>query len=246
MTAEVVILNREAVAIAADSAVTVAGRGPKIYNSANKLFSLSALEPVAVMIYGAGTFGPIPWETVVKEYRKARGTKTFGTVAEHASDFIDHLSDLTRYLSRDEQRERVAMTAFWELEMIRDIVAEEVLAASADGVELDDSTITERILAEINATIEHLEHGTFVEGLSAALIGREIRSALPDWTDCVTAAFRGLPIDVRVVRREPGTCTPWWACSYRRQPIGGHLSVCAGGHGGHVHGGRPPWFPGSA
>ena len=201
MTAEVVILNREAVAIAADSAVTVAGRGPKIYNSANKLFSLSALEPVAVMIYGAGTFGPIPWETVVKEYRKARGTKTFGTVAEHASDFIDHLSDLTRYLSRDEQRERVAMTAFWELEMIRDIVAEEVLAASADGVELDDSTITERILAEINATIEHLEHGTFVEGLSAALIGREIRSALPDWTDCVTAAFRGLPIDVRVVRR---------------------------------------------
>ena len=201
MTAEVVILNREAVAIAADSAVTVEGRGPKIYNSANKLFSLSALEPVAVMIYGAGTFGPIPWETVVKEYRKARGTKTFGTVAEHASDFVDHLSELTQYLSRDEQRERVAMTAFWELEMIREIVEEKVLAASTDGVTLDDSTITELVLDEINATIEKLERGTFVEGLSAALIGRAISGALPDWTGCVTAAFRGLPIDARVVRR---------------------------------------------
>ena len=51
MTAEVVILNREAVAVAADSAVTVTGRGPKVYNTANKLFSLSAVEPVAVMIY---------------------------------------------------------------------------------------------------------------------------------------------------------------------------------------------------
>lgn len=37
MTAEVAILNREAVAIAADSAVTIGGLGSKIYNTANKL-----------------------------------------------------------------------------------------------------------------------------------------------------------------------------------------------------------------
>lgn len=71
MTAEVAILNREAVAIAADSAVTLTGpEGRKIYNTANKLFALSETKPVAVMVYGAGSFGPVPWETVVKEYRR--------------------------------------------------------------------------------------------------------------------------------------------------------------------------------
>ena len=68
MTAEVVVLNREAVAIAADSAVTLRDPEPKIYNTANKLFQLSALEPVAIMVYGSAAFGPIPWETAVKEH----------------------------------------------------------------------------------------------------------------------------------------------------------------------------------
>ena len=201
MTAEVVILNREAVAIAADSAATVAGRGPKIYNTANKLFSLSTVEPVAVMIYGAGTFGPVPWETVVKEYRKTAGAKTFGTVAEYAADFIDHLANLTQHVTRDEQLERVAMTARWELEMIRDVVEDAVIAALADGSPLDDSDIIERILVAIDATIARLARGAFVEGLSAAIVGREISSAMPDWPAFVTAVFRGLPVDTRVVRR---------------------------------------------
>ncbi|MYA25208.1 MAG: hypothetical protein F4091_07015 [Acidimicrobiales bacterium] len=201
MTAEVVILNREAVAIAADSAATVAGRGPKIYNTANKLFPLSAVEPVAVMFYGAGAFGPVPWETVVKEYRRTRGAQSFETVAEYAADFIEHLSDLTQHVSRGEQRERVAMTALWELEMIRDVVEEQVTAAATAGADLDEATIIERILDEINTTIEQLEGGTFVDGLSAAIVGREIGNAVPDWSDFVAAVFRDLPTDARVVRR---------------------------------------------
>ena len=53
MTAEVAVLNREAVAIAADSAVTLTSPerdGQKIYNTANKIFILSETEPLAVMI----------------------------------------------------------------------------------------------------------------------------------------------------------------------------------------------------
>ena len=80
MTAEVAILNRNAVAIAADSAVTVSRRSgdcpdggqnpkkvPKVYNTANKLFALSNTEPVAVMVYDGGDFAGIPWDTVVKD-----------------------------------------------------------------------------------------------------------------------------------------------------------------------------------
>ncbi len=50
MTAIVGILNKQAVAVAADSAVTVGG-GTKIYNTANKIFNLSKGCPVGIAIY---------------------------------------------------------------------------------------------------------------------------------------------------------------------------------------------------
>ncbi|OMD50792.1 hypothetical protein BSK56_06415 [Paenibacillus borealis] len=41
MTAEIGVLNKQAIALAADSAVTIRGaHGQKIYNHANKLFML--------------------------------------------------------------------------------------------------------------------------------------------------------------------------------------------------------------
>ena len=59
MTAEIVIMNKSAVALAADSAVTVGcERGEKIYNTINKLFMLSKYHPVGIMVYGsAGLIG---------------------------------------------------------------------------------------------------------------------------------------------------------------------------------------------
>jgi hypothetical protein len=40
MTAEIAIMNKEAIALASDSAVTMIGKpGQKIFTSANKLFS---------------------------------------------------------------------------------------------------------------------------------------------------------------------------------------------------------------
>ena len=51
MTAEIAILNREAVALAADSAVTMIGSsGEKIFTSANKLFTLSKYHPVGIIV----------------------------------------------------------------------------------------------------------------------------------------------------------------------------------------------------
>lgn len=68
MTAEIVIINQHGVAMAADSAVTIGSQ--KIINSAIKLFSLSRTEPVGIMIYGNANLLNIPWETLIKLYRK--------------------------------------------------------------------------------------------------------------------------------------------------------------------------------
>ncbi|MGM9571627.1 MAG: hypothetical protein ACI3ZR_05340, partial [bacterium] len=61
MTAEVVIMNKQGVAIAADSAVTLPGpENSKIYNTASKVFMLSKYEPVGIMVYGNASFINIP------------------------------------------------------------------------------------------------------------------------------------------------------------------------------------------
>lgn len=91
MTAEVAVINKSAVALAADSAVTI-GNGGKVYNSANKLFALSKFHPVGVMIYGNAEFMGIPWETIIKEYRASLAKCTFASLKEYSDDFFKFVS----------------------------------------------------------------------------------------------------------------------------------------------------------
>ncbi len=95
MTAEVAILNRSAVALAADSAVTLQLRGqPKIYNGADKIFQLSVDEPVGIMIFGGAEFMSIPLETVVKEFRRSSYCKKMPYIKDYAQAFFRYLESL--------------------------------------------------------------------------------------------------------------------------------------------------------
>lgn len=92
MTAIIGVMNKHAVAIAADSAVTLGG-GRKVLNSANKLFSLSKHHPVAIAIYGNAELVGTPWEIIIKEYRKNLKDKSF----DHVSDYVDDFFDFIRH-----------------------------------------------------------------------------------------------------------------------------------------------------
>lgn len=94
MTAEIGILNRQGIALAADSAVTISGNGKeKILNSANKLFNLIKGKPVAFMVYGNGSFMGLPWDTVVANYRNIFNNETsHPTLESICNDFIHELS----------------------------------------------------------------------------------------------------------------------------------------------------------
>ncbi|WP_416058448.1 hypothetical protein [Stenotrophomonas maltophilia] len=89
MTSEVAVLNCSGVALAADSAVTVGSQ--KIYNSAVKLFALSKVAPVAIMVYGNAALSRVPWEIVIKEYRKTLGDQTFAKLDDYATDFVKYI-----------------------------------------------------------------------------------------------------------------------------------------------------------
>ncbi|KGE73313.1 hypothetical protein [Spirochaeta lutea] len=90
MTAEIVIMNQSAVAMAADSAVTInlPNGDKKIFNTANKLFALSKYQPVGIMVYNSSKLLGIDWEVIIKEYRRKLGRGKFNTLNEYYNDFI--------------------------------------------------------------------------------------------------------------------------------------------------------------
>ncbi|MEM8988251.1 MAG: hypothetical protein AAGC95_16165 [Pseudomonadota bacterium] len=93
MTSEVVLMNRQTVAMAADSAVTISGAGYlKTYNSADKLFQLVEGQPVAVMIYNNAEIMNVPWETVISLYRDHSNGRPLDTIDAYAKDFMNFLS----------------------------------------------------------------------------------------------------------------------------------------------------------
>ena len=104
MTAEIAILNKGAIALAADSTVTVSrkskrARRAKTYNTVNKLFTLSKYHPIGVMIYGNDTLMGVPWETVIKQFRHLR-KQEFGTVEEYGTSLISYLEVQPRRISQ--------------------------------------------------------------------------------------------------------------------------------------------------
>ena len=90
MSAGICVMNRNAVALAADSAATI-GQHIAIRNSANKLFSLSGYAPVGVIIYANADLMRIPVEIIIKEYKNQLVQKPYLTLEEYVADFLAYI-----------------------------------------------------------------------------------------------------------------------------------------------------------
>src|SRR5260370_31309021 len=100
MTAEIAIMNKDAIALAADSAVTInTGSGRKIYNTVNKLFALTKYAPGGIMVYGRPDLMGIPCASIIKTYRPVIVSKTFGTIHEYVSHFVSFFKANSQPLS---------------------------------------------------------------------------------------------------------------------------------------------------
>jgi len=74
----------------------------KIYNTANKLFTLSKINPVGIMIYGNAQIMGIPWETIIKEYRRIV-KPSFNNLEQYFNDFISFLEKKSKFFSDEMQ-----------------------------------------------------------------------------------------------------------------------------------------------
>jgi len=146
MTAEVAILNTSAVALAADSALTIGQSGSeKIYNTSNKLFTLSKYYPLGIMVYGNAEFMGIPWETIIKTYRKTIGNSKKSRVLDYAGHFISYLKNKIPYSKKAESR-NVAGILYSFFEKIEYELNIELQQANENNVELTEKYINQTIL----------------------------------------------------------------------------------------------------
>ncbi|MGU3385842.1 hypothetical protein ACLBYG_15135 [Methylobacterium sp. D53M] len=97
MTSEVCVMNRQALVLAADSAVTVSKwddngkKEERYFKGANKVFQLSNHQPIGMMIFDTADLHRFPWEIIAKQYRKQLGNKTCGSLEDYAADFFSYI-----------------------------------------------------------------------------------------------------------------------------------------------------------
>jgi hypothetical protein len=156
MTAEVVILNKSAVALAADSTVTISSSSNdrKTYNSVNKLFTLSKHQPVGVMIYGDASFMGVPWEVVLKDYRRQLGKRSFSTLSEYLSDFVSFVEN-AEYLNEPES-EFVRQSAYRLMRFIAQAIGQHCSPTDSPADATQTTAIADLVIRDWQSRVDAL------------------------------------------------------------------------------------------
>jgi len=160
MTAEIAIMNKQGVALAADSAVTVEDHShpdsyrenrSKTFNAVNKLFMLSDEAPVGLMVFGGAEVTGLPWETAVKAFRSRLGLATYDYLELYLDEFLLFLEGTPELFPRSEQE--------------------------TDFLRLVSSYFNGKILASIRSRVgETIEVEGFIkEGQVRAIVNQSIR-----------------------------------------------------------------------
>lgn len=108
MTCEIAIMNRQAIALAADSATTVTQwvngkQEQRFFKGTNKIFQLSNHHPVGIMIFGSATLHEVPWELIIKDFRLRLGDKAFNDLSGYANELFDFVKTHSILFPQDYQ-----------------------------------------------------------------------------------------------------------------------------------------------
>ena len=139
MTAEVAIMNKHAIALAADSAVTMTDK--KIFTSADKLFALSRYHPIGIMVYGSAIFMGVPWETIIKIYRNKLAMKKFDTLDQYASDFIKFLDDGNPLFPDSDQEAYFYSSVYGYFNLIKNEITKQLQTKIKEKGEISEAEI---------------------------------------------------------------------------------------------------------
>ena len=195
MTAEIAILNRNAVAMAADSAVTLQlPGGQKIYNTVNKLFTLSKYRPVGVMVYGSADFMRIPWETIIKTYRAELYDKKYGGLEEYASDFIKFFEGENILFPEELQSESASDYLRLGFLRLRRAIDTEVERTIKNLGSIDEDQVRTLIREKSAEFLDELERSENLPGFGLDDLTRCAVRCEKNIQDAIGAVFEKLPV----------------------------------------------------
>lgn len=169
MTTEIAVANRLGIALASDSAVTITGRGRvKVFDTADKLFELSAVHPVGVMINGNMDCLGVPWEILVKDFRETDGIKKRAKITDWTSDFVAFVQ--AHALIGDDSTKRYTQHVIAnEIETIQrsvsSLLLERIRAESPRTTGEANAVLSKLIFEEIKKRSEYLQQFPVADSL---------------------------------------------------------------------------------
>jgi hypothetical protein len=198
MTAEVAVMNRQALALAADSAITVRTTqgSAKAWPSASKIFAMPHPHSVALMIYGSTSLHRLPWDTIIKDFGKSLPDRPYRTLNNYTTAFLRFIRSRKELYPPQEQEVFVyakLVVEYLDLRLAIEAAINEALRTSSQGAltATEQRQLISDVLAEWGKTMRASDR---LVGLPAGFrqrfsrtYGRLIRKAR-------TEVFQQLPL----------------------------------------------------
>jgi hypothetical protein len=204
MTSEIAVMNQRAVALAADSAVTLIDGGTVVVrNDQKKLFNLMDGRPIGVMFFGVADLMGHPWDVLIEQYQKKVKPPQYASVREYGQSFLGLMDKLPDFFPKDKQRDEyrrllasVFRYVFHLAQYLRD--------TQPEFAEVPDAAVLEGAIARVWHDYQFREDGTPRADLAcfpqnfAATIQRDY-GALAD--DLIKYGFDAFPIGAEAKKR---------------------------------------------
>jgi hypothetical protein len=154
------------------------------------------------MIFGDAALMEVPWETLLKEYRKELGDKSFSTIDDYSKDLLAFLVRLKSLFSESRQRMAAASMAAGVFAAIRSEIDDNVKDRS------QDKKVTESEIGEIVANVveewkTYLDGCDFADGVDDGFVGKLINEFCKEFDEAWGEAIGELkrpPNDTEVSR----------------------------------------------
>ena len=161
MTSEIAVMNQRAVALAADSAVTLIDGGTVVVrNDQRKLFNLVVGQPVGVMFFGIADMMGHPWEHLIEHYQTKLKPPPKAHVRDYCAGFLGMLDHLEEFFPTNRQKDdykRLLASIFRHIFQLAQYIREEGGQARAN---VADIVILEEAIERVWRDYQFLEDGT--------------------------------------------------------------------------------------
>jgi hypothetical protein len=97
------------------------------------------------MIYGNAIFMDVPWETIIKIYRKKMGKRKFRALKEYAKDFIEFLDNGNSLFPNSVQEEHLHSSIYSYFNFIKDELYEKIHSKLDEKGKITDDAIKQTV-----------------------------------------------------------------------------------------------------